>query len=189
VLEVGCGEEGGATPELAAAGYEPLAIDPLAPEGRWYRRTTLEGLDDSGQFDAAVCGRVLHHVRPLGPALDKLARLASLLVADEFSWDRIDEYARTWYEEQYRLLSASGRASPGPPSLEEWRRHHSGLHTLETLRAELGKRYDEQVFEPRPYLYRWLGDPSSEVLEQRLIDVGAIQPIGWRYVGERRGGA
>src|SRR5438067_1835373 len=84
VLEVGCGEEGGVTPELAAAGYEPLAIDPRAPAGRWYRRVTLQELDDDGPFAATVCGRVLHHVRPLGPALDRLVGLAPVLVADEF---------------------------------------------------------------------------------------------------------
>jgi hypothetical protein len=189
VLEVGCGEEGGITPALAAHGYEPVAIDPEAPEGPWYRRVRLEELDDPGPFDAAVCGRVLHHVHPLSPALDRLARLAPLLLADEFSWDRIDEPARDWYEAQYRQLTAAGHDPPGPPNLDEWRGRHRYLHTLEPLRAELALRYDERVFEPRPYLYRWLGAPAGEALEERLIETGAIRPIGWRYAGERRGGA
>src|SRR5829696_6275546 len=85
VLEVGCGQEGGVAPALAEAGYDVLAIDPEAPEGALYRRVTLEELDDPGPFDAVVAGRVLHHVHPLGPALDKLARLASLLIVDEFA--------------------------------------------------------------------------------------------------------
>ena len=185
VLEVGCGEEGGVTPTLATAGYEPLAIDPRAPAGRWYRRVTLQELDDDGPFAATVCGRVLHHVRPLGPALDRLAGLAPVLVADEFSWDRIDDPARDWYEARYRDLVADGHEPPGPPGLDEWRGRHEHLHVLETLRKELALRYDERVFEPRPYLYRWLGDGSSEELESRLIGDGTLRPVGWRYVGER----
>src|SRR6266566_8012069 len=90
VLEVGCGHEGGVAPALAAAGYEILAIDPHAPAGPLYRRVTLEELDDPGPFDAVVAGRVLHHVHPLGAALDKLAGLAPLLVLDEFAWERLD---------------------------------------------------------------------------------------------------
>jgi hypothetical protein len=186
VLEVGCGEEGGVAPTLAAAGYEPLAIDPRAPAGRWYRRVTLEELDDPGPFAAAVCGRVLHHVNPLGPALDRLASLAPVLVADEFSWDRIDDRARDWYEARYRELIGEGHEPPGPADLDEWRGRHDHLHVLDTLRDELASRYDERAFEPRPYLYRWLGDESSERLELRLIEDGALRAIGWRYVGERR---
>jgi len=56
VLEVGCGREGGVAPELAAAGYDVLAVDPAAPPGPWYRRVTLEELDDDGPFDAARAG-------------------------------------------------------------------------------------------------------------------------------------
>lgn len=186
VLEVGCGEEGGVAPALAAAGYQPLAIDPHAPAGRWYLRATLAELDDRGPFAAAVCGRVLHHVRPLAPALDKLARLAPVIVADEFSWDRIDAAAQEWYEAQHRLLSLAGRAPKGPPDLDEWRRRHPDLHTLEELKPELDARYEERVFEPRPYLYRWLDGSEIEALEARRIAAGTLQPVGWRYVGRVR---
>src|SRR5436309_9493962 len=79
VLEVGCGYDGGVAPELAAEGYDVLAIDPEAPEGPLYRQIALEDLDDPGPFDAVVGGRVLHHVDPLDSALDKLAALAPLL--------------------------------------------------------------------------------------------------------------
>src|SRR5438105_843642 len=82
VLEVGCGREGGVARELAAGGYDVLAIDPEAPAGPEYRRVTLEELDDPGPFDAVVAGRALHHIDPLAPALDKLSRLAPLLILD-----------------------------------------------------------------------------------------------------------
>jgi len=186
VLEVGCGREGGVTPELAAAGYDVLAIDPEAPEGPLYRRITLEALDDPGPFDAVVAGRVLHHVHPLGPALDKLARLAPLLILDEFAWNHMDEPTIGWYESQRRVLDAVGHEPKGPPDLASWREEHSDLHPYEVLRAEVDARYDERDFEWRPYFYRWLAGPATETLELALIEAGAIRPIGFRYAGVRR---
>jgi hypothetical protein len=183
VLEVGCGRAGGVAPALAGAGYDVLAIDPEAPAGELYRRITLEELDDAGPFDAVVAGRVLHHVQPLGPALDKLAALAPLLVLDEFAWNHMDEPTVEWYEAQHRLLSAAGREPKGPPSLAEWRERHADLHPYETLRAEVDARYAERHFEWRPYFHHWLEGPATEALEEGLIAAGAIRPIGFRYAG------
>jgi hypothetical protein len=185
LLEVGCGREGGVAPVLAAAGYDVLAIDPEAPEGPLYRRVTLEELDHDGPFDAVVAGRVLHHVDPLGPALDKLAGLAPLLVLDEFAWNHMDEPTVEWYESQHRVLAAAGREPKGPPDLDEWRERHADLHSYETLRAELDARYEERHFEWRPYFYRWLDGPATEALEEALIAADAIRPIGFRYAGAR----
>jgi hypothetical protein len=186
VLEVGCGRAGGVAPGLVAAGYDALAIDPEAPTGPLYRRTTLEELDDPGPFDAVVAGRVLHHVHPLGPALDKLARLAPLLVLDEFAWNHIDEATVDWYEGHHRVLIAAGVDPKGPPNLTEWRSRHRDLHPFEKLRGEIDARYEERHFEWRPYFYRWLGGPATEPLEESLIDAGVIRPIGFRYAGVRR---
>jgi Methyltransferase domain len=186
VLEVGCGDEGGVAPELADVGYDVLAIDPEAPRGPLYRQVTLEELDDPGPFDAVVAGRVLHHVHPLGPALDKLAALAPLLLLDEFAWNHMDDPTVDWYERQHRLLVAAGRAPRGPADLGEWRARHADLHAYETLRAEVDARFEERFFEWRPYLYRWLDGPASEALESALVAAGAIRPIGFRYAGARR---
>ena len=186
VLEVGCGREGGVAPALAAAGYDVLAIDPEAPAGPLYRRCTLEELDDPGPFGAVVAGRVFHHVHPLGPALDKVAALAPVLILDEFAWNHMDEATVDWYEHQHRVLAAAGRTPKGPPDLELWRVKHADLHPYETLRAALDARFDERRFEWCPYLYRWLGGPATEALEQGLIETGAIRPIGLRYAGVRR---
>jgi hypothetical protein len=186
VLEVGCGHEGGVAPALVAAGYEVLAIDPQAPAGPLYRRVTIEGLDDPGPFDAVVAERVLHHVRPLGAALDKLTALAPTLILDEFAWNHMDDPTSDWYESQHRVLVAAGREPKGPPDLAEWRARHSDLHSYETLRAEIDARYDERHFEWRPYFYRWLEGPSTMALEAGLIAAGAIRPIGFRYAGVSR---
>jgi hypothetical protein len=185
VLEVGCGHEGGLAPALSAAGYDVLAIDPEAPTGPLYRQITLEELEDPGPFDAVVAGRVLHHVHPLAPALDKLAGLAPLLVLDEFAWNHMDEPTVDWYRTQRRLLVAAGREPKGPPDLGEWRARHSDLHPYETLRAEIDARYEERHFEWSAYFYRWLEGPATQTLEEGLIAAGAIRPIGFRYAGVR----
>jgi hypothetical protein len=125
-------------------------------------------------------------VNPLGEGLDLLASFAPLLVADEFAPNRIDAAAQDWYEGQHRLLRASGHEPFGPPSLDEWRQRHPGLHSDDVLLAALRERYDELVIERVPYLSRWLGGPASEALEQSLIDARAFPAIGYRWAGRRR---
>jgi SAM-dependent methyltransferase len=177
VLEVGCGPGGGVTPALAAAGYNVLAIDPDAPEGSLFRRTTLESFDDPGPFDAIVAGRVLHHVDPLAPAVDKLASLAPLLIVDEFAPERVDRAARDWYRERYLSLPSPS----GPPDLDTWAAAHYDLHPSDVLRAQLERRFETRDLQWRPYLYRWLGDPEGRALEEE-----ALPPIGFRYTGVAR---
>jgi Methyltransferase domain len=188
VLEVGCGPKGGVTPALVDHGYDVLGIDERAPEGERFRQITLEELGEPAEpdgFDAVVAERVFHHVHPLGEALDKVARLATLFVLDEFAWDRIDAPTRDWYEGQHRLLAAAGTEPPGPPDLAEWRARHRGLHPSGVLLRELGARFEQRFYEDRPYLYRWLAGPATESLEQALVDADAIRPIGFRWIGVR----
>jgi len=185
LLEVGCGE-GELARMLDAAGYDVLAIDPAAPDGPIFRAVTLEQLEATGLFDLAVADRMLHHVHPLEPALDKLAGLAPLLVVEEFAWEQIDAETQAWYEETYRRLSAGGQALKGPSDLDQWRRNHTGLHRSEDVLAALAERYEQRHYEPLPYFYRWLEVLEVEADEQAAIDAGAIRPIGLRWVGERR---
>lgn len=127
MLEVGCGE-GELAWALDAAGYDVVAIDPEAPEGRIFRRTTIETFNEPGPFDAVVASRSLHHVADLGAVLDKLARLTEgPLVLNEFAWDRREPMTREWEEE------------------------HEGLHGYGAMRAELDARFDERFFDWRPY--------------------------------------
>jgi hypothetical protein len=186
VLEVGCGDEGGVTPDLAEAGYDVLGIDERAPDGGSFRRITLGQLEEPAAFDAVVAERVFHHVHPLGEALDKVARLAPLFVLDEFAWDRIDDPTRDWYERQYRLLVSAGRPPSGPPDLAEWRARWDGLHPSDAILRELDARFERRYYEDRPYLYRWLGGPATEGLERGLLDAAAIKPIGFRWIGVPR---
>jgi len=181
VLEIGCGEQGGVTPALVEAGYDTLAVDPRAPAGARYRRLRFQDLRDES-YDAVVAERVLHHVHPLGESIDKLAELAPLLVLDEFAWDRIDEPTRKWYEERHRRLRSHGDEPKGPAHLDEWRAGWIDLHPADVLRRALVTRYDERTYEPRPYLYRWLGE-ETEAVEAALVAAGTIRPVGFRWVG------
>jgi len=93
VLEVGCGRDGGLVELLAGAGYDVTGVDPHAPEGERFLRTTFQEASNRlllEGFDAVVAGRVLHHVNPLDEGLDMLASIAPLLIVDEFASDRID---------------------------------------------------------------------------------------------------
>lgn len=183
VLEIGCGDAGGVVFALVDAGYDAIGVDPRAPAGERFRQSDFR--DVEGEFDAVVAGRVLHHVRPLDEALDRVAAFAPVLVVDEFAWDRIDTAAQDWYEGQRRMLAAAGADPPGPASLDEWRTRHPDLHPHRTLLDGLRARYRERAFEWVPYLHRWLGGPSSEALEQTLVDAQAFPATGWRWAGVR----
>jgi SAM-dependent methyltransferase len=192
VLEVGCGQ-GELTTALAVAGYDVLGIDPLAPQGDRFRRIRLEDLEaDEGPFDAVVASHSLHHIRDLDQGLDgivALLRPGGVLVLDEHGWDLADEETLDWLYNQRRALAAAGHGE-GPASLEalrgEWEAEHLGLHGFEPLRAAVAERFEEREFARTAFLHRLLGGVATEVLEQALIDAGAIQALGFRYAGVAR---
>jgi hypothetical protein len=158
-----------------------LGVDPDAPDEPGFVRARFEEIE--GEWDAVVAGRMLHHVDPLDEGIAKLARLAPLLVVDEFAWNRIDDDARDWYAGQHRMLAAAGADPPGPENLVDWATRHPGLHSDDTVLAALRAHFDERVLERIPYLHRWLGGPSSEALESTLVDAGAFPAIGYRWAG------
>ena len=189
MLDVGCGQ-GELTTALAVAGYDVLGIDPLAPHGDLFRRVLLEDLDDrEGGFDAVVAVRSLHPIRDLAHGLDRvvaLLRPGGALVVDEIGWDLMDEPTLDWLYGQRRALAAAGQGD-SPASLEavreEWESSHLGVHGYDALRRELDERFDERAFIRTPFLHRLVGGVATEVLEQALIDAGAIRPLGFRWAG------
>jgi ubiquinone/menaquinone biosynthesis C-methylase UbiE len=127
VLEVGCGS-GDLALAVADAGYDVVAIDPKAPQGEIFRRTTLEEFGEPGPFDAVVASLSLHHLHDLPGGLDKVARLLrGPLVVNEFAWERLE------------------------PMTPEWEDEHEGLHTYEVMRPELDARFEVRFFEWRSY--------------------------------------
>lgn len=189
LLDVGCGQ-GELTTALSVAGYDVLGIDPLAPHHDLFRRITLEDVDDpEGSYDGVAAARSLHPIRDLDHALDRIAGLlrpGGVLVVDEIGWDLIDEATLDWLYGQRRALAAAGHGS-APPSLEalraEWDADHLGIHGYAALRAALDARFEERAFTWAPFLHRLVGGVATEVLEQALIDAGAIQALGFRYAG------
>jgi SAM-dependent methyltransferase len=171
VLEVGCGN-GELARALAAAGYDVLAIDPEAPDGPIFRRTTIEELDGCGPFEAVVASRSLHHVHDLPAALDKMAALlrsGGSIVLDEFAWERLD----------------AASAKEVGIDLDEWREEHEGLQTAGAMLGELGRRFEKRILAWEPYLYRESRQAVSEERERELIRAGRLAPTGFRYFGVR----
>ncbi len=169
MLELGCGD-GELARAISAAGHSVLAIDPEAPEGSIFRRSTIEELHAPASFDAVVASRSLHHVTDLALALDKVVDLldqGGVVVVDDFGWERLDP-------------ATADRA--GFP-LEEWRDEHEHLHTSAAMLDELGKRFVRRSFSWEPYLYREARRVLTVDDERRLIQEGRLQAIGFRYVG------
>jgi len=179
VLEVGCGG-GRLARALDSAGHRVVAIDPRAPDGPIFRRTTLEDFGEPGSFDAVVAVYSLHHVHDLSRAVDRIADLLDpdgVVVLEEFGWDLVDERTAGWYARQ------SPGSDPGR-FLADWQSEHDGLHTRDAMRSALDARLRERSFEPRPYLARCLERPDLADAERAAIADGEIAAVGFRYVGE-----
>jgi SAM-dependent methyltransferase len=188
VLEVGCGR-GDLARAVARLGYQVSAIDPRAPVGTIFHAVSLEEFADPGPFDAVVANLALHHIPDLSAALGKIERLlrpGGRLIVNEHAWDRLDEPTARWYLEQRAATDADAPRSVDQ-CLAEWTADHAGLHGSAAMRSELDQRFDERFFAWRPYLNRELGDAIDERVERDLIETGAIQATGFRYVGERPG--
>jgi SAM-dependent methyltransferase len=187
VLEVGCGR-GDLARAVAESGYEVVAIDPHAPAGELFRATSLEEFAGPEPFDAVVASLALHHVADLPGALDKIVSLlrpTGSLIVNEHAVDRLDETTARWYLEKRAVIRPDA-----PRSLEQclhdWEEHHAGLHGYAAMRKELDRRFTERFFAWMPYLYGELAGAVTDLEERALIDAGAIQATGFRYVGERQ---
>jgi SAM-dependent methyltransferase len=165
-----------------------VAIDPDAPEGELFRAVTLQEFVADEDFDAVVASRALHHIPDLPYSVAKIARLLrpeGRLILDEHACDRLDEKTARWYLKQ--------RASdPGAPTsldacFADWEADHHGLHGYAVMRAALDRNFSERFFGWTPYLYGELPNVDEEE-ELALIEEGAIQAMGFRYVGEPKTG-
>lgn len=185
MLEVGCGA-GKLSLALDAAGFEVTAIDPAAPDGPIFRRIKLEELEDDARFDGVVASGVFHHMgENLEPNLDRVARAlegGGPFVLNEFGPDRLDEVTAAWYEGQRLILAAAGRPSHHPGA-EQWAEHHVSVTGSDVLLDAVRRRFDVQVEEDVPYLWRYLDGVASAELEQSLVSMGAIRALGFRLVG------
>jgi SAM-dependent methyltransferase len=187
VLEVGCGR-GELARAIARSGYEVMAIDPEAPRGQLFQAVSLEEFAATDPFDVIVASRALHHIPDLPGAVEKIARLlrpSGRLILDEHAYDRVDEKTARWYLEQ--RAGEAGAPSSLEACLADWEADHADLHGYTAMRAELDRRFSECFFSWMPYLYGELAGVEAKE-ERALIDAGAIQAMGFRYVGELKAG-
>jgi SAM-dependent methyltransferase len=195
VLEIGCGPVGDLTYAIAAAGYDIVAVDPVAPEGPFFRRLPFDDFAEPGPFDAVVASLSMHHIADLTRTADRIMdRLgpSGRFILEE--WDRerlLNEATARWYFRQRHAAAAVGLPTgdaPFPPRYEDWRRSwladHGDLHGYAAMRTQLMAPFRERFFTWRPYLYRYGLHESLEPLERALIEEGAIQATGFRWVGE-----
>ena len=196
VLEIGCGPVGDLTYALAAAGYAIVAVDPVAPEEPLFRRIPFEEFTEPGPFDAVVASLSMHHIADLPRTADRIMDLlvpGGHFILEEWDRDRLlDEATARWYfHQRHAAVAARQRTehAPMPPRYEEWRRSwiadHGDLHGYAAMRAQLMAQFRERFFTWRPYLYRYDLHENLEPLERALIEEGAIQATGFRWVGGR----
>ena len=188
ILEVGCGS-GDLARALYERGYSVTAIDPDAPDGAIFRKVSLEEFPELGPFGAVVANRSLHHIADLARGLNKihsLLRAEGVLILNEFAWDQMDERTARWY------LSHLREPGPEEESLlpgrfpDAWIAEHDGLHASATMRRTLDENFRLKVFEWVPYVAEYYLERSDLIdHERQLIRSGAINPLGFRYVGIR----
>jgi hypothetical protein len=132
---------------------------------------------------------VLHHMgEGLEPNLERVALAledGGPFVVNEFAPDRFDAATADWYESRRAVLAAAGRANERPGAAE-WAKHHVSVMPSSLLLAALRRRFEELVYEDVPYLWRYLDGIVSADDEEALIRAGAINALGFRFVGMPR---
>jgi SAM-dependent methyltransferase len=181
VLEVGAGD-GTLASELAAGGYDVVAIDPAGGPPHVVQVPLLELDEPAGSFAAAVAVTSLHHVEPLAESCRHLAALlapGARLVVDEFDIGVYDERAARWW-----LGHADHHQHERTPAemVAELRGH---LHSLATIADALSPWFDLGEPVPGAYLHRWEIGPEHRGEEERLIAAGAIPATGARFIAIR----
>src|SRR5215216_3808848 len=125
VLEIGCGPVGDLTYAIAAAGYDIVAVDPVAPEGPLFRRIPFEDFTEPGLVAAVVASLSMHHLADLPRTAQRIVEL--LVPGGRFileEWDRerlLDEATARWYFHQRHAAAATGLRTvdaPLPPHYE-----------------------------------------------------------------------
>lgn len=187
ILDAGCGD-GTLAAELAGLGHDVTAIDldtdaAVAAGVPAVRADLTEYRDDP--FDVVVLSLSLHHMHPLGAALDRVAALLApggLLVVDEFAWDWADAAAATWFYDAGALL---GRFAAVADPVARWRETHEDLTTGQAMLDAIAARFEVSWTRRERYLFRYLGGECAPLL--REIEEVRHVPTGFRLTAVSHG--
>lgn len=201
VIELGCGPFGGHVPALIRAGYQATGVDPEAPEGGAYLRTTFEDYrpESSGvPADAVIASLSLHHVADPGAALDHVAEVlrpdGALIVIEWISEDFDEATAQWcfghqprerdgWLDRMHEHWAESGLSWDA--FFGGWLGEH-GLHPAGVIRRELDARFTPAHLSTGPYYFSELLDADAAA-EQAAIEAGQLRAGCLRYAGRRAG--
>jgi SAM-dependent methyltransferase len=208
ILDAGCGE-GALSRWLADAGYavtpvdaDPAAVTAARAAGVPAVRADLASYDDE-PFDAAVMLLSLHHMHPLGAALDQVAHLlrpGGTLILDEYAWDWADDATIRWFFDIAAILAAAEVIDPpagGDQLPARWRSRHTvdgsvcngGDPMITAVSARLGDVTVRRV----PYLARHLlaGRGNRKILgelcriEREHLADGTLSATGFRLTATK----
>ncbi|WP_157244454.1 class I SAM-dependent methyltransferase [Nonomuraea typhae] len=177
ILDAGCGD-GSLAAQLSSLGHDVTAIDldpgPAHAAGVPARRADMAAYEDD-PFDVIVMSLSLHHMHPLGKALDRAAALlvpGGRLVVDEFAWDWADGPAATWFYDAGVLLGRFDEPVEDP--LARWREAHADCATARDMLAAIEARFAVTGLRRVPYLHRYLEGPARlrEIEEVRHVPTG-----------------
>jgi SAM-dependent methyltransferase len=216
ILEVGCG-----TGELAARlsrdGYSVVAIDSdgdsIAAARRLGVNARIERWPDfeSGQFDAVLFTRSLHHIHPLPESIKRAAASlvkGGLIIVEDFAYESTDEKTLRWFASAIRFLEATGLLTVGDEflnkvssktgTLKAWRQNHENeLHTAAEIETQLEKVLGRVIRENAAYYFRYIANAITATekrdaivqafaeQEETLTADGSIVALGRRFVAGR----
>ena len=216
VLEIGCGS-GELAASLLRDGVSLIAIDndidsiaAAQESGVDARIATWPDFADA-PFDAVLFTRSLHHIHPLGEAVQRAADtlvIGGRLIVEDFGYETTDENTLHWFGEVIDRLDHAGVLINGDDflsavrskteTLKAWTENHeSNLHTAGAILAEIRRVFGEVRSEEVPYYFRYLApvivptakrdkilqDLAGE--EAGLIATGTILALGRRFLAER----
>jgi SAM-dependent methyltransferase len=216
VLEVGAGD-GALAARLAAAGWTVVPLDWSEDAVAAARERGLPAVHgdfhayEAPPFEALLFTRSLHHVHPLGAAIERARSLlvtGGLLFAEELAFEEADDSTVNWLAAHEARLQHRGELARDPIvhaeselPLTRWTRHHvedHEVHRGSDLIAAIARAFEIVRVERPPYLFRYLAANlveneagtraamAAREAERAAIESGSIRAIGLRIIARRR---
>ena len=215
ILEIGCGN-GEVAAALSSRGHQLVAID--SDEAAIANARQL-GIDArlarwpqfvDQPFDAILFTRSLHHIHPLGEALEAAGRLLApggAIIVEEVANEALTPATASWFQPLLQMLAACDMLVLEEDDLytallaarqgrQPQREQH--LHSAAVLQEALGARFRLAHRETAPYLYRYICQrvpPNAQgaavvtaalELERSLGAIDSDCWIGRRFVANRQ---